>query len=420
MRPLPPPAAAVADPTASSRDTLEPAAEHRLLLLLAGIQFTHIVDFMLMMPLGPQLTHAFGIGDAAFGLLVSAYTFAAGICALVASLFVDRFERKTLLLWSYAGLAGATLLCAVAPSYAWLLAARIAAGVFGGVLGTLVQTIVADVVPFERRGHAMGVVMGSFSLATVAGVPGSLWLAESFGWRAGFVAIVFAVVVFGTAARLTLPRLDDHLVGTVPAPPLIGLAVTLRDPQHWRAFGLTALIMASGFTTIPYLTIVMTTNIGIDSSQVPLIYMAGGVATLFSARLIGASADRWGKVRVFRLITAIAALPVIAITQLGPTPLWALMLVTTLFFVFVSGRLVPGMALITAAADPSRRGSFMSLNSAVQSAAMGAASLLGGLLIDRDASGLVEGYDRAGWVGVALTIVALWWVGQVRGPDRVG
>jgi predicted MFS family arabinose efflux permease len=401
-------------PSAPAPSASAPLNERALLLTLAGIQFTYIVDFMVMMPLGPQFTRLFAISDAQFGLLVSAYTLAAGASGLVASSFVDRFERKTLLLWLYFAFALATLGCGLAPTYASLMAARIAAGLFGGVLGALAQTMVGDAIPFERRGRAMGVIMGSFSLATVAGVPASLWIAEHFGWHASFIVIAAASFVIGAVGMRTLPRLDGHLHTARSAGPWQAIGQVLREPNHWRAFGFTALLMSAGFTIIPFFTIFMTTNMGLRSDQVPLVYLAGGVATFFSARLFGRLSDLWGKVFTFRLIAALAMLTLLGVTYLGPTPLWAVLVVTTLFFVLHSGRMVPGMALITAASVPSMRGAFMSLNGSVQSAAIGIASLVGGLLIGRDAAGLVTGFPRCGWVSVTLSLLALWWVGRLQ------
>jgi len=391
--------------------------ERALLLTLAGIQFTHIVDFMVMMPLGPYFTRLFGISDAQFGLLVSAYTLSAGLSGLCASLFIDRFERKRLLLWMYAGFALATLACGLAPGYTLLLAARIAAGLFGGVMGNLVQTIVADAIPFERRGAAMGVVMSAFALSTVAGVPGSLWLAEAWGWHAPFIGIALASGVIRVVGWHVLPLVDAHLQAARDRAPLQALQSVLREPNHWRAWTLTALIMGSGFTTIPFLTLYLTSNLGLREAQMPLVYLAGGVATLFTPRLIGAAADRWGKAVVFRAVATAAMLPILAVTHLGPVPLPVVLVVTTLFFVLVSGRFVPAMALITASVVPALRGTFMSLNGAVQSIAMGLASLLGGLLVGRDAQGLMTGYAACGWVSVGLTLAALAWVGRLRLAD---
>lgn len=391
-----------------------PLNERSLLYTLAAVQFTYIVDFMVMMPLGPQFTLLFGISDAQFGLLVSAYTLAAGVSGVVGGFFVDRFERKRLLLRLYVAFALATLACGLAPTYALLMVSRIAAGLFGGVMGPLVQTMVGDAIPFERRGRAMGIVMSAFSFATVAGVPASLWLAGLFGWNASFIAIAGASLAIAAVGLRTLPRLDAHLHAARQVHAWQDIATVLREPGHWRAFAFTALIMSTGFTTIPFLTIYMTSNLGLAAAQVPLVYLAGGVATFFSARFIGMLADRWGKVLTFRLVAVIAMLPLLAITHMTSAPLWLLLLVTTLFFVFVSGRMVPGMALITAASVPGLRGTFMSLNGTVQSVAMGLASMAGGMLIGRDAGGLVTGYQRSGWVAVGLSLLALWWVGRLR------
>lgn len=399
-----------------------PLNERALLYTLAAIQFTYIVDFMVMMPLGPEFTRLFAITDAQFGLLVSSYSLSAGASGVVASLFIDRFERKRLLLWAYLAFALTTLACGLAPGYASLMAARVAAGLCGGVIGALVQTMVGDAIPFERRGRAMGVVMGAFSLATVAGVPGSLWLAGAFGWKAAFIAIAGASFVIAAVGLATLPRLDAHLRAARPANPASDLVRVLRDPGHWRAFAFTALIMSTAFTIIPFLTIYMTSNLGLSTEQVPLVYFAGGIATFFSARLFGWLSDRWGKVRTFRLVAAVAVLPMLAITHLPAMPLAVLLVVTTVFFVFVSGRMVPGMALITASSVPALRGTFMSLNGTVQSMAMGVAAMVGGLLIGRDAGGQVTGYAQCGWVAAGLSVLALWWAGrlQVRATAPAG
>jgi predicted MFS family arabinose efflux permease len=416
MTATPPTAARASVRAASIADSLppKPIDERALLFTLAGIQFTYIVDFMVMMPLGPQFTQLFGITDAQFGLLVSAYTFAAGISGLLGSTFVDRFERKRLLLWLYVAFALATLACGLAPTYALLMTARIAAGLFGGVMGTLVQTMVGDVVPFERRGRAMGIVMSAFSLSTIAGVPASLWLADRLGWNAPFVAIAAASLVIAAVGVRTLPRLTGHLQEAGSFSPWRPIADVLRDRNHWRAFGFTALIMSAGFTVIPFLTIYMTSTMGLQLAEVPLVYLAGGLATFFSARLFGVLSDRWGKVQTFRFVAAVAMVTMLGATHMRDVPLWALLSVTTLFFVFVSGRMVPGMALVTAAAAPALRGTFMSLNGSVQSAAMGAASLVGGLLIGRDSLGRVTGYDWCGWVAVALSVLSIWAVGRLK------
>jgi predicted MFS family arabinose efflux permease len=403
-----------ATPTAAPAPTTLLVRERLLLWSLASVNFTHIVDFMVMMPLGPQLTRLFHLTDAQFGLLVSVYSLAAGLSGLMVSMVIDRFERKRALLWVYAGFALATLCCGLAPTYAALMAARVAAGVFGGVLGALVQTIVGDAVPFERRGQAMGLVMSAFSLSTVAGVPLSLWMASRWGWHMPFFAIALVSVGVWLAAWRSVPLLRTHMTGVSAQPPITQLMRVLAEPNHWRAFGLSMLMLSGSFSIIPYITIYTTTNLGLSAEKVPLVYLAGGVATLFTARLWGRLTDRWGKVTMFRVIGALAVLPMLALTNLPEVPLPALLLVTTLFFIFVSGRMVPGMALLSAAPEPAMRGSFMSVNGALQSAAMGLSAWVGGLLISRTPDGLVQGYERCGWLALGTTALMLWWVGRLR------
>lgn len=336
-------------------DTLSPRRELWLLLTLAGIQLTHILDFMIMMPLGPQFTALFGISDAQFGLLVSAYTLAAGASGLLASTYIDRYGRKRLLLVLYTLFALATLACGLAPGYLWLMGARVAAGVFGGVLSALCQTIIADSVPFERRGRAMALVMTSFSVSTVAGVPLGLFLAAHFSWHMPFIGIAALSGLFAVFAALTMPTLEAHLQG-VQRSAWSGITQVLADREHLKAFAFSALLMSAGFTVIPYVTIYMTANGGVRPEQVPYIYLCGGAATLVSARLVGRMTDRRGKVETFRLMGLAGILPLLAVTVAGGLPLWALLGVTTSFFVLMNARMVPGIALISAAARPELRG----------------------------------------------------------------
>ena len=380
---------------------LSPKRELWLLLTLAGIQFTHIVDFMVMMPLGPQFTQLFNISDAKFGLLVSAYTFSAGASGLLASFYVDRFSRKKLLLTLYVLFAAATMACGLALSYDTLMLARIGAGAFGGVLAAMAQTIVADVIPFERRGRAMGIVMSSFAVASVAGVPTGLFLASQFNWHTPFFVLAGVCVLFAIGAYITLPPLADHLKQH-RASPLASIREVLRDANHQKAFAFTALMMIAAFTVIPYITIYTTTNGGLTMQQVPYVYLLGGAVTLFTARLIGKLTDSVGKPKIFRITALFGMLSMLLVTLSASFGLWGILLVTTIMFIGMNGRMIPGMAIATSAANPKLRGTFMALNSSVQSVAMGLASFVGGLVISRDAQGLVQFF----WVNAVIGGVA--------------
>jgi predicted MFS family arabinose efflux permease len=385
-----------------------------VLLTLAGVQFTHILDFMIMMPLGPQFTQLLGISNAQFGLLVSAYTLSAGASGLMAAMYVDQFDRKRLLLTMYTLFGLATLSCGLAPTYGWLMLARVAAGVFGGVLSALSQTIVADVVPFERRGRAMGVVMTSFSVSTVAGVPLGLFLAAHWSWHVPFFAIAILVLLLIVVARQTLPVIDAHLHHPHRTSAWRSLGRVLADANHLKAFALSGLMMFAGFTVIPYITIYMQSNAGMHPEQIPWIYLAGGAATLVSARYFGHLTDRLGKAQTFRRLAAVVCVPLLMITMAAGLPVWGLMLISTSMFMAMSGRMIPGMALISSASVPHVRGTFMTLNASVQSAGMGLAAIAGGLIIGRDAQGHLTHYGMAGLLGALVSLSTIWVAGKVH------
>lgn len=392
---------------------LPPRTERFFLLTLAGIQFSHILDFMIMMPLGPILMAAFGIGANEFGLLVASYSFSAAISGLLAATFVDRFERKRLVLVCFVLFALATLACGLAPGYSSLIVARGLAGVFGGVMGAMVQTMIGDVIPFARLAQASGVVSSAFSISTIAGVPLSLWLANHLGWRAPFVFITLISLVFVVVGLRFLPELRAHLGVEKRAHLLSDTFSVLADSNHLRALLFSALVIFSGFTVIPYITVYAVNNVGIAQHDIPLVYLAGGTATFISARLIGRWADRAGKVRVYRWLAALACFPLLINTHVGNLPLGLWVICSASFFVLISGRMIPSMAIIASSAQARLRGTFMSLNGTVQSLAMGLASSLTGFMVTLDDSGRMFGYNRVGYLAVAFNLLGIWFVGRI-------
>ena len=406
------------------QQTLSAKQERTLLMTLAGIQFGHILDFMIMMPLGPILIAAFGITTHEFGLLVASYSFAAALSGLLAATFVDQFERKRMLLIMFALFGLATLACGLAPGYTTLLIARCMAGAFGGIMGAMVQTIVGDVIPFARRAKATGIIAASFSLSTVAGVPLSLWLANLYDWRAPFIFIAALVLLFIIIGLYALPELKHH----IPLAPITdhkkhthlfsSIFAVLGDANHLRALMFSALIIFSGFTVIPYITVYAVHNVGILQSEIPLIYLLGGASTLITARVIGHWADRHGKVEVYRIIALTALLPLIVVTHIGAAPLWLWIACTTTFFVLVSGRMIPAMAIITSAAQPQLRGTFMSLHGTTQALAMALASTLAGFIISQDATGEVADYEWVGYVAITANLLAIWFVSRIVMHDQ--
>lgn len=390
----------------SMQTQLTPRRELLLLFSLAGIQFTHIVDFMIMMPLGPQLTELFGISLAEFGLLVSAYTVAAGMSGLFATTFVDRFDRRRLLLVLYVMFALTTVACGLAPTYVWLMVARIASGFFGGVLSTMSQTIIGDVIPFARRGRATGIVMTSFSVASVAGVPAGLLFANLWGWHFAFFGIGLMCLGVGVLTYFSVPQLDAHVVHGKDKHIFHAMGQVLCEPNHRKALLLSGTMMFAAFTIIPYITLYLQTNQVLLPSEIPWLYFCGGVVTLFSGRWVGGVTDRLGKRQTFQRAVLFSIIPMFAVTMLEPVPLPWVLLATTTLFLAMNARMIPGMALLTSAANPKYRGTFLSLNGAVQSFAMGVAAWVGGLLLQREPSGHVTHYWLCAVVAAAASLLA--------------
>ena len=395
--------------------------ERFFLLSLAGIQFTHILDFMIMMPLGPEFIRVFNINTHQFGLLLSSYTFAAALAGIFATYYIDRFERRQILLSLYAFFIIATVACGLAPNYETLFLARAFAGAFGGILGSLVQTIVADSIPFERRGKALGTVMAAFSVSTVAGVPLSLLLANHIpylGWRAPFIFIGMISILILYVAYLHIPKIVGHLGHVHEGSRLSQILKIMIAPQHIKAFIFMGLIMITGFSVIPYIALYFTTNVGIDNSYISLVYLCGGVATLISSRFIGHLADRYGKVRIFRFLAIISLIPLIVTTNLSKTALWIVIINSTLFFILISGRMIPAMAMVSQVVDSKIRGTFMSLIGSVQMLASGIASVVAGMVVTIGADGMMQHYNLVGYGAAVCGLLTFWLVGYIHSDTR--
>lgn len=374
---------------------------------LAAIQFTHILDFMIVMPLGPRFMEIFAITPGQFGFMVSIYTWSAGLCGLAAAGFIDRFDRKKALLCLYAGFALGTLACALAPNYAFLVAARLVAGGFGGVTSATVLAVVGDTVPLQRRGAAMGTVFTAFSIASIAGVPFGLFLSNHFGWHAPFFLISGLSVAVSGAAYALLPSLRGHLRAGDRPSPWTEMKAILGVANHWRAFALTVVMTAAGFLVVPYISPSLVANAGLPNEKLPLVYLFGGAVTFFSMRWVGRLSDRLGLLKVFTTVSVIALGPLLAVSLLGPAPLWMLLGVTTAFMVFTSGRFVPGMAMITASVEPRFRGGFMNINSALQQMASGMAAMVAGAIIVKGPTGTLDRYPWVGALGCACILLSL-------------
>jgi predicted MFS family arabinose efflux permease len=390
---------------------LSPGRELATLLALAAVQFTHILDYMIIMPLGAQLMRVFQITPAQFSHLVASYGLAAGLSGLAGGFVLDRFDRKRSLLVLYAGFGLSTLACGFASSHHTLLAARIAAGAFGGLSGSMVTAMVGDIIPPARRGRGMSFVMGAFPVASVLGVPVGLVLAARFGWHAAFFFLGACALLNLIIASLALPHLRTAVQHHNP---LRQMREIVTHGLHLRAFALSAVLVMAGGCIIPFLAPSMVANLGIAETDLPWAYAVGGAATLISTPVIGRLSDRFDRLHLLAAISLVAAGVVLVLTNLGASSLLFACLIMALFMVTMSGRFAPAMAMITNAVQARYRGGFMSVNSSLQQTASALGNVLAGAFITIGPGGRLLGYPVLGFVSVGFFGLTVYFAARLR------
>ena len=381
------------------------------LLALAAVQFTHILDFMIMMPLGAQLMRVFQISPAQFSHLLASYGLSAAVSGLAGGFVLDRFDRKRALLVLYACFGLATLACGFAPSHHALLAARIAAGAFGGLSGAMVSAMVGDVIPPSRRGRATSIVMASFPLASVLGVPAGLLLAGHYGWHAPFFLLGACALLNLVVASFALPHLRTAVRHNNP---LQQMREIVTHGIHLRAFALSGILVMAGGCVIPFLAPSMVANLGISETDLFKAYIVGGLATLVTTPLVGMLSDRLDRLYLLAGLSVAGAIVVLVLTNLGPSSLIGASIIMALFMVTMSARFSPAMAMVTNAVEARYRGGFMSVSSALQQAASGFANILAGVFVTVDAGGHLLGYPTLGFISVGFFVLTVVFAARLR------
>lgn len=388
--------------------------ERKIVLVLAAVQFTSIVDFMVLMPLGEQLMRTLHIGTERFGLIVSSYTISAGVVGLIASLVMDRFDRKRAFLLLYAGFLIGTAFCGIANGYETLLLARAVTGGFGGLLGGVALAIIGDVVPEERRGKATGMLMLAFALASVAGVPVGLYLGTKYGWQVPFLLLAAAGSPILLVSLAILPKIQGHLRPDGHGNPFKEFWETISHPNHVRAYLLVIALMLGAFAVIPYIGAYLVANVKLKEAQLPLVYVAGGIFTLIAAPFIGRMADRFGKLTVYRVIAPLSAVMMYVVTNLSEVSVLLAAILFGTLMVSNAGRMIAALAMVTGSVERRRRGGFMSIYSSIQHLSNGVGAYIGGRILYRQTDGTLLHFDRVGWIAVVMTLLSLWLAGRLR------
>jgi predicted MFS family arabinose efflux permease len=378
-----------------------------LVALLAFVQFTIILDFIIMSPLGAIMMPALNISAAQFGVAVSAYAFSAGISGLLAAGFADRFDRKRLLLFFYAGFAVGTALCALAPNYHVLLLGRIVTGLFGGVVGSIVLAIITDLFPLQLRGRVMGYVQTAFAASQVLGIPVGLFLANRWNWHVGFGAIVGLAIVVFVAALILMRPVDGHLRLKQETSAFTHLFATVTNPDYTLAFGVTTLLATGGYMLMPFGSAYTVHNLGIDIEHLPTIYLVSGLFSVLIGPLVGWASDTFGKYPTFVFGTAMSIVMVLIYTHLGQVGLTLVIVVNVLLFVGIFSRMIPSQAMISAIPAPHQRGSFSAIGASLQQLSGGLGSVFAAMVIAQNADESLRHFDRLGYIVVATSLVAL-------------
>ncbi len=379
--------------------------EKFIIALLATLQFTVVLDFMVLSPLGYILLDKLSITTSQFGLVVSAYAFSAGASGLLTAGFADKFDRKKLLLFFYVGFLLGTFFCGIAPTYHLLLAARVFTGIFGGVIGSISFAIITDLFAINVRGRVMGFVQMAFASSQVLGIPIGLYLANKFSWHAPFLMIVALGLIVGVLIVTQMRPIDAHLKNPRKGNAFQHLAKTLARPDYLQGFAATALLATGGFMLMPFGTAFGVHNLGIAEGSLPTLYMVTGISMLVFSPMIGKLSDKTGKYKVFLMGSTVTCIMTLIYCNLSVTPLWIIIGLNVLLFVGITGRMISASALMTAVPDPQDRGAYMGINSSIQQIAGGLASLLAGFIVSETSTGFIENYPLLGDVVVFAVIV---------------
>lgn len=403
--------------------------ERLLLFILAAIQFTNIVDFMIMMPMGDILQKQLNISPGQYGWLVSSYGLAAGVTAFAGVFYLDNLDRKKALIAAYFGFMIGTLSSAIIPNtsnpelnYYLFIGTRVLTGLTGGLLGGLVLSIVGDVIPLERRGRAMGTITIAFSLASIIGMPLTLTLVDIFhnNWHVPFYFVSSLSLPIWIIAFKAIPPMNAHLhQRSVQYNRLDTIKSIFATPEQRSALLFTMLLVLGQFTVVSFLTPYNINNVGLSQNQIKYIYLVGGVCTVASGYMIGKLVDKYGRFRIFTIFAFISIIPIAISTNMPQVPLWVVLMNAGLFFTVISGRMIPANTIVTAVVDPKNRAGFMSLNSAAQSFASGSSAAIAGMIVVQHSEhSPLQRYWIVGLLAIGSTLFSLSVLRRLKKMDK--
>jgi predicted MFS family arabinose efflux permease len=379
-----------------------------VIFILAITQFTVILDFMVMSPLGDMLMKSFNLKPSAFGVAVAAYAFSAGASGLLTAGFADRFDRKKLLLFFYSGFILGSIFCGVAQNYNQLLAARIITGLFGGVIGSISMAIITDIFSLQQRGRVMGFIQMGFGASQILGIPIGLYLANALGWEAPFLMVAGMAVIIAITIVIKLQPVNKHLEIQQDRSALLHLWHTVAKRDYRIGFTATALLSIGGFMMMPFGSAFAINNLHVTQQQLPLLFMISGVSSLVIMPLIGKLSDKVSKFKIFAVASIFMMIMCVVYTNLTPIPFLLVVALNILMMMGVMSRMIPSSALTSAVPDMADRGAFMSINASLQQIAGGiAATVAGMIVVQKTKYSPLENYNIVGYVIVGISILSI-------------
>ena len=390
------------------------AYQKLLIALLAILQFTVVLDFMVLSPLGDVLMKSLDISPSQFGLVVSSYAFSAGASGILAAGFADKFDRKKFMLFFYAGFILGTLACALANSYEMLLLARTVTGLFGGVIGAVSMAIITDIFQINQRGRVMGFVQMAFAASQVLGIPIGIYFANLWGWHSTFLMIVGLAILVALAIILKVKPITGHLQLQNDKKAFRHLWHTLTNKKYQTGFLATAFLSIGGFMLMPFGSAYLVNNIHITHEQLPLVFMFTGISSIIIMPIVGKLSDRMNKFSLFTGGSVLAIIMILIYTNLSPVPLWQVVAINMILFMGIMSRMIPATTLTTSIPEVIDRGAFMSINSSLQQMAGGLAAVSAGLIVSQEnKTAPLLNYDILGMVVAAVIILCLFFVYRV-------
>ncbi|MBK6274998.1 MAG: MFS transporter [Saprospirales bacterium] len=381
--------------------------EKLILYLITFMWFCAIVDFLLMLPLGTAFMKLYKITPRQYSLLIAAFSLAGFLSSFTASMYVDKLDRKVVFIGAFGMFAVGTTLCSFATTFELMLFSRFFTGLFGGLLGGVSTAIISDIVPYERRGKAMGILNLGFGVASIVGIPFSIFIYRhsDIFWPFRLVGILSFITLI--PAYYILPSLTGHINKETKT--FSEITEILKNRNLQKALLFAFLLVLGHFMFISFINPYLIDNLGFKEEDTMWMYIVGGISVSLTSPRMGKFIDTLGKLKSFRILILFSFIPILVISHLQSASIMLALFICAFMFIFNSGRMIAAMTLITGAPTEEQRGKFLVIRSSFIELSEGAAALIGGMILSQDAvTHRLSNYNVVGYVAVGIGIICIY------------